>query len=129
MPTEQQMLDLQAELNNIAAAIQTQLNLAATGHTAILNKMETLENLKAGLLNTILNARFELNNKLMYTNEDQRKVALTELKANDVDYQKARDELWTLEEQKKQAESEAEFQRRKFRAAELMMLFYANRNP
>ena len=123
--TEQQIIDLQTELNNIAAAIQTQLNLIASKHTAILNKMESLENLKGGLLNTVLNERFEINQKLKWTNDTQRKIRFNELAATDVDYQTALNDLWTLEEQKAQAQAEAEFQRKKYRAIELVMEFYS----
>lgn len=126
MPTESQIIELQNELNDIAAAIRAQVNLIGAKTTAILNKMETLENLKGGLLNAVLNARFEINNKLMYTNDDQRRLALNRLKSDDTAYRTAQNELWTLEEQRRQAEAEAEFQRKKHRAAELVMQFYAN---
>lgn len=126
--SEQTVLNYKAQLEAAAAEIKTQSNLAAAKATAVENQLETIENLKAGLLNTVLNARFEINNKLQHTNEDQRRAALSELKSTDRDYKTAVARLRALEEQKKTHESEAEFQRKKFRAAELAMLFYAH-NP
>lgn len=127
MPTnEEKINELQNQMENIAVEIKNQTLLAAAKNSRILDKMEILENLKGGLLNQVLNARFEINNKLMYTNDDQRRLALNRLKAADFDFQTAQSELWTLEEQRKTHEAEAEFQRKKFRATELAMLFYAN---
>lgn len=128
MPTEQEIQTRQAELVTIADEVRTQINLTATKTTAINSQMESVENLKAGLLNTILNDRFEINNKLKYTNDDQRRAALIALRQTDADYQAAQTALWTLEEEKKIAEAEAEYQRKLYRANELALLFLAN-NP
>ena len=48
MPTEQQMLEYQTRLNQIAVQIQIQSNTAAAKQTQILQKQERLENLKGG---------------------------------------------------------------------------------
>lgn len=124
--SEQTILDYKSRLEATAFEIKRQLNLAAAKASAVENRLEAVENLKNGLLNRVLNARFEINGKLMHTNEASRRAALAELKTADPDYKAAVAELYALEEQKKAHESEAEFQRKKYRAAELAMLFYAS---
>ena len=126
MPTEQQMLDLQTTLNDISALVQTQTTLAAALQTRILQKQEQIENLKGGLMNTVINERFEINNKLKHTNDTTRRIRFNELAAADPGYQTALSELYTLEEQKHAALSEAEYQRKLYRSTELLMLHYAN---
>jgi hypothetical protein len=125
MPTEQQMLDFRTQLNEIADRIQIQSNIAAARQTRILQKQEQLENLKGGLMNTVLNERFEINNKLMHTNDTTRRIRFNELARTDPDYQTALAEYYTLEEQKAAALAEAEYQRKLYRSTELLMLHYA----
>jgi hypothetical protein len=126
MPTEQQMIDLQTQLNQSADLVQSQATLAAALQTQILQKQESLENLKGGLMNTILNERFEINNKLKHTNDTTRRIRFNELAATDAAYQAALAEVYALEEQKSLALAEAEYQRKLYRSTELLMLHYAN---
>lgn len=126
MITRQQMIDLQTQLNQIALEIQMQSNLATLRQTQILQKQEQLENQKGGIMNTVLNERFEINNKLKWTNDTQRKIRFNELASSDTAYQTALTELYTLEERKSIALAEAEYQRKLYRSTELLMLHYAN---
>ncbi len=71
---QQIISNLRDELDRLAANIQTQLNLAASRAAAIEIKTDAVENLKDGLLNRVLNERFEINQRLKYTNENQRRA-------------------------------------------------------
>src|SRR5690348_6653137 len=122
MAADIQMINFQTTLAQIAAAIQTQSNLAAARQTQILQKQEQIENLKGGLMNTVLNERFEINNKLKWTNDVQRKIRFNQLAAAAADYQTAIAQLYALEEAKSTALAEAEYQRNLYRSTELLML-------
>lgn len=126
MADEQQMLDRRAELNRLAAQIQIHSAAAAARQTELARQQETVENLKSGLLNRVLNERFEINNKLKHTNDAQRRIRLRELAATDAPYQTALARLYALEEQKSLALAEAEYQRNLYRSTELLMLHGAN---
>lgn len=128
MAAEQQMIDLQTQLNTIADRIQTQSNTATAKQTAILQKVEQTENLKGGIWNTILTERFEINHKLKWTNDRERKIRFNQLAAADTGLQTAITKLYTLEEQKSFTLGKAEYQRKLYRSTELLMLHYAN-NP
>jgi len=125
MTNEENVLACKNMCNDFAANTQTQINLIATKQTAINQKLEEIENLKGGIWNTVLNERFEINNKLKWTNDLQRKIRFNEIAAENVDYQDALSALWTLEEELKIAQGEAEYQRKLFKSTELTMQFYA----
>jgi hypothetical protein len=126
MPTEQEMQAMRDALIAKAELIRTQLNLITTKRQTAETKELELETLDAGFLDTILNERFALNNRLVYTNDDQREVALTIARNDSPGYVSKRNEKTTAEIEKRNAETELEYQKRLYRPDELLMLFYAN---
>ncbi len=81
--TTEQINAREAELVSVAVAIyDEQLSLAQTIE-AITEADEILAASSAAKLAIVLNDRFEINNKLKYTNDDQRKIAVIELENAD----------------------------------------------
>lgn len=87
MPADQQKIDnLIYGLETLTGTIyDTQIAHITTGE-AIEEANEHLETMKAAMMSQIFNERFEINNKLVYTNDDQRKVALIEMQNSNADY-------------------------------------------
>ncbi len=84
--TKQEIDDLTGELDALAQTIHDDsLSLAET-IAAIDESIEEIETRRAAHLSAVLNDRFELNNKLKHTNDDQRKVAVQELLNSDANY-------------------------------------------
>ena len=124
--TQQQIDDLETALAALAQTnYDTQIDLAETLE-AIGEADDALETIKAEKLSFVLNDRFEINQKLKYTNDDQRKVATLEAVNNDADfigYQAARKIL--IETQAAQ-KAEIEKTRALHKAKLLVLTFYAS---
>lgn len=126
MPTEQEMTAMRNALVAKAELIRTQSELVTDKREIAEQKETELETADAGFLDTILNERFTLNNRLVYTNEDQRRVALTLARNDSPTYLQTRAIKVGAEVDKRNAETELEYQRRLYRPDELLMTFYAN---
>ncbi len=124
--SEQTILNLRTELDTLAANIEaTQNNLAETLE-AISEADEQLETMKAAHLADVLNARFEINHKLKFTNDDQRKtetVARINGDANFIAMQTARKTLIATQAAQK---AEIEKNRNLHKSRILVLQFYAN---
>lgn len=118
--TEADIQALQQDLLDTAQAIQTYQGLVAQNSLERDEKREAKELRKAQILAQIAADR------LLYRNAEQRQAALVEQTALDAQYQTARSEELTAEQQKLNAEISVEFNRRKYRANELLLLYYAN---
>ncbi|HEX8289569.1 MAG TPA: hypothetical protein VF556_16415 [Pyrinomonadaceae bacterium] len=126
--TTEQMQTYKTELDNLAASIQAKANLIESKRQDEIAIDDEMQTLKMSEMMNVMTARFEVNNKLMYTNDDQRKAALqAALDANE-DYQNLKSARSVKIVERVLLESEVEFQRKSFRALELQMLYHAN-NP
>ncbi len=85
--TEKQISDLNDELTALAGTIETDSNSLAQTIAAIEEANEEIETRKAQMMGDIFNERFEINLKLKYTNDDQRRVRLIELQNADANFQ------------------------------------------
>jgi glycerol-3-phosphate cytidylyltransferase-like family protein len=122
------MQTYKTELDNLAASIQAKANLIESKRQDEIAIDDEMQTLKMSEMMNVMTARFEVNNKLMYTNDDQRKAALqAALDANE-DYQNLKSARSVKIVERVLLESEVEFQRKSFRALELQMLYHAN-NP
>ena len=126
--TEQEMLNLRNQLVATAGAIQTNLNAIESKNQDAIEAEDEMQTVKQSLMLDVMNQRFEINNKLMYTNDDQRKAALQIALDAHEDYQNLKSSRAVKIVEKVLLESEVEYKRKEFRANELLMLYYAN-NP
>ena len=83
-PTREETINnLQSELDTLTGNVYAfQISLAETLE-AIGEADEIIETSRTEKLSVVLNDRFELNHKLKYTNDDQRKIAVRELEDAD----------------------------------------------
>ncbi len=128
MPTEQQMNDYQAELDRTASLIQTNLNSIASKHADQEAFEDSAETIKRAAFTTVSTARFAINQKLQYTNEEQRKAAIETILAADPNYQNDKTSRAVKIAEQSLLASEVEFLRRKHRSLSTLMLYFAN-NP
>lgn len=126
--TGDQMQMYKAQLDDLAAAIQSKVNLIESKRQDEIAIDDEMESLKIAAMMDVMTARFEINNKLMYTNDDQRKAATAQALDANEDYQMLKSARSVKIVERVLLESEVEFQRKSFRALELQMLFHAN-NP
>lgn len=84
--TKQEIDDLTGKLETLAQTIHDDSISLAETIAAIDESIEEIETMKATHLAAVLSDRFEINNKLKYTNDDRRKVAVQELLSNDANY-------------------------------------------
>jgi hypothetical protein len=126
MPTQQEIDNLHNSLLAKAQTIKDKSELAAQKQIALEAKKLEREAAKAAIVSEVANARFEVNNKLQYTNDDQRNSAVIEMLAISIDYQTVQSEVETVTTEKATTESELEFNRKSYRADELLLLYYAN---
>ncbi len=128
MLTEQQINDLQTELAALSQNIHDDSIELAQKQTEQHEIDDEIETIKAALMSEIFNERFEINNKLKYTNDDQRKVRLIELQNERADYKT----LVVARRNSIQAQAgiaaRIEMQRKSFKAKELTLLYHSN-NP
>ncbi len=126
MLTEQQINDLQTELAALAQNIHDDSLLLAEKQTEQHEIDDEIERIKAALMSEIFNERFEINNKLKYTNDDQRRVRLIELQNERADYKT----LVAARRNSIQAQAgiaaRIEMQRKSFKAKELTLLYHSN---
>ncbi len=128
MLTQQQINDLQSEFDALSQNIHDDSLLLAEKQTEQHEIDDEIEQIKAALMSEIFNERFEVNNKLKYTNDDQRRVRLIELQNERADYKT----LVAARRNSIQAQAgiaaRIEMQRKSFKAKELTLLYQAN-NP
>lgn len=126
-PTTKEIIDdLQADmdaLTNLLVNESATLNTAITAHQTTLAALEEQHLIYLGI---VLNERFVVNNKLRYTNEDQRKIAVAEMETADEDFQSAivleRTQSESIANQKVIIES----YRNTFKIKELLLFYYVN---
>lgn len=119
---------MRIQLGDLALSIQhkaNQIESKRQDEIAISDEMETI---KMAAMLDVMTARFEINNKLMYTNDDQRKAAVHAALEASADYQMLKSNRSVKIVERVLLESQIEFERKTFRALELKMLFHAN-NP
>lgn len=128
MLTEQQINDLQTELDTLSQNIHDDSLLLAEKQTEQNEIDDRIETIKAAMMSEIFNERFEINNKLKYTNDDQRRVRLIELQNERADYKT----LVAARRNSIQAQAgiaaRIEMARKSFKAKELTLLYHSN-NP
>lgn len=126
MLTEQQINDLQTELAALSQNIHDDSIELAQKQTEQHEIDDEIETIKAAMMSEVFNERFEINNKLKYTNDDQRKVRLIELQNERADYKT----LVVAHRNSIQAQAgiaaRIEMQRKSFKAKELTLLYHAN---
>jgi hypothetical protein len=126
MLTEQQINDLQTELAALSQNIHDDSLELAQKQTEQHEIDDEIETIKAAIMSEIFNERFEINNKLKYTNDDQRKVRLIALQNERADYKT----LVVARRNSIQAQAgiaaRIEMQRKSFKAKELTLLYHAN---
>jgi hypothetical protein len=123
---EQQINNLTGELDALAQTIHDDSIELAQKQTEQHEIDDEIETIKAALMSEIFNERFEINNKLKYTNDDQRRVRLIELQNQRADYKS----LVAARRNSIQAQAgiaaRIEMQRKSFKAKELTLLYHAN---
>lgn len=125
--TTQQIIDgLQADMESLTDSLVNEtatLNTAITAHQTTLAAIEQQHLIYLGI---VLNERFTINNKLKYTNDDQRQVAVAEMQSADEDFQSAivleRTQSESIANQKATLES----CRKTFKIKELLLFWYVN---
>ncbi len=123
---EQIITNLETELQTLAETIETaQLNLSDT-ITAIEEANEEIETRKATMMSSIFNERFEINLKLVYTNDEQRKVRLIELQNADLVFQNFVSVRTTLAATSATQKADIEKNRNLHRAKLQVLVYYAN---
>lgn len=126
MLTEQQINDLQSELDALAQNIHDDSLLLAEKQTEQNEIDDEIETIKAALMSEVFNERFEINNKLKYTNDDQRKVRLIELQNERTDYKSLVAARRNSIQTQAAIAARIEMQRKSFKAKELTLLYHAN---
>ena len=126
MPTEKEMLDYREELDVIAETIKTNLNSIASKNADQIALEDEMQIIKHGALSQVLTARFEINNKLMFTNDDQRKIAVEENLADDQNYQDLKVSRSVKVVEQSLLASEVEHLRRKHKSLQTLLLYFAN---
>ncbi|MCY7346377.1 MAG: hypothetical protein LH614_09190 [Pyrinomonadaceae bacterium] len=91
---------------------------------AIEDEMQTI---KHAALSEVLTARFEINLKLRYTNDDQRKIAVEEMLTDDVNCQGLKVQRSVKVVEQSLLLSEVEYQRRRHKSLATLVLFLANK--
>lgn len=128
MLTNQKINDLQIELDTLSQNIHDDSILLAAKQIEQHEIEDQIEQIKAALMSEVFNERFVINNKLKYTNDDQRRVRLVELQTTRPDYQS----LVAARRNSIQAQAgiaaRIEMQRKSFKAKELFLLYHSN-NP
>lgn len=126
MPIEEkQIIMMSEELNALAQNIETaQISLSET-FAAIEEANQSIETSKAAMMHQTFNERFEINQKLVYTNDDQRKVAVIGLENLDADYQAMRTARTTLAATSASQKASIEMNRNLHKAKLLVLEYYA----
>lgn len=128
MLTTQQINDLQTELAALAANIHDDSLALAEKQTEQHEIDDEIERIKAALMSEIFNERFEINNKLKHTNDDQRRARQIELQNERADYRQLVAARRTSIQTQAGIHARIEMQRKSFKAKELTLLYHSN-NP
>ena len=134
MATNKEYIDqYEQQLNNLAASIQSNVNLLAANYNAQADLKEMIETAENSIMLDVMQERFDVQgfpeyNKLKYTNAEQRKAAQQLAQDTDSDFQNLVFQRKSLYAEGKSLEAVIEFERRQFRAANAAMLFYST-NP
>ncbi len=124
--SQQTITDLQAELETLAGNIYNEsINLSETA-AAIEEASDELETRRAAFMSQIFNERYEINNKLKYTNEDQRKVRLIEIENADADFQAYKSARSQLAATSAAQKAEIEKNRNLHKTQLLVLQYYAS---
>lgn len=126
MLTEQQINDLQSEFDTLSQNIHDDSILLAEKQIEQHEIDDEIERIKAALMSEIFNERFEINNKLKYTNDDQRRVRLIELQNERADYKTLVVARRNSIQSQAGIAARIEMQRKSFKAKELTLLYHAN---
>lgn len=126
--TEAQINQMASGLEAIAQNIHDDLTLLAATERDVEEIETDLEAMKAAIVSNVANARFEINGKLQFTNDDQRKSAVIETQNADAQFQSAVVARRNLIQSAAGKKATLEQQRKEFRARELVLLYHAN-NP
>ena len=126
MLTEPQINDLQTELDALAQNIHDDSLELAQKQTEQHEIDDEIETIKAAMMSEIFNERFEINNKLKHTNDDQRQVRLIELQNERADYKSLVAARRTSIQAQAGIAARIEMQRKSFKAKELTLLYHAN---
>ena len=124
--TEKQISDLNDELTALAGTIETDSNSLAQTIAAIDEANEEIETRKAQMMASIFSERFEINLKLKYTNDEQRRVRLIELQNGDVNFQTFLSVRSTLAGTSATQKAGIEKNRNLHRAKILVLQYFAN---
>lgn len=127
MPSdEKQINDLNDELTALAATVETDSNSLAETIAAIDEANEEIETRKADAMIAVANLRSLEGNKLIYTNDDQRKSKLILTLADAADYQAFMSARSTLAETAATQKAAIEKNRNLHKAKLLVLQYYAN---
>ena len=127
MPSdEKQINDLNDELTALAATVETDSNSLAETIAAIDEANEEIETRKANAMIAVANLRSLEGNKLIYTNDDQRKSKLILTLADAADYQAFMSARSTLAETAATQKAAIEKNRNLHKAKLLVLQYYAN---
>lgn len=127
MPTKENIiLDLQDELITLAAQIETDALALALTTEAIEEANGEIETKRAAMMGEIFNERFEINLKLKYTNDDQRRVRLIEMQNTDQDFQAFISARSTLAQTSAAQKAAIEKNRHLHKTKLLVLQYYAN---
>lgn len=126
MPTEQTILDLRDQLESLAQSLYTtQIQLAQSVSQQVTRETQ-ISGIRAAMLNGVLTERFEINNRLVYTNDDQRKTAMMMAEDSSVVLQGLKDSCLSETENQATLKAQIERLRNLFRKFELVLAYYAN---
>jgi hypothetical protein len=126
--TPEQMQDLKSQLDALAAVIKQKSNEIESKRQDEIALDDAMQTIKMSAMNQIFTMRDSLTSKLLYTNDDQRKAALSAMLDANANYQNLKSSRSVKIVERVLLESELEFQRKSYRALELQTLFHAN-NP
>lgn len=129
MPTDEILIKtLETDLETLANEIQTDSIALAETLEAIAAADEEIETRTAQMLGNILNLRAPEGGKLVYTNDDRRKVKLIETQQIDRDFQAYLSARKTLIQTSAAQKAEIEKNRNLHKSKLLILQYYANRN-
>ncbi len=123
---EKQITGLEDALAALADAIQNDSVSLSNTIAAVEEANNEIEMRRAVMMGAIFNERFEINLKLKYTNDEQRKVRLIELQNADVNFQTFISVRTTLAGTSAAQKAAIEKNRNLHKAKLQVLVFYAN---
>ncbi len=123
---EQRMENYQTEMEATATLVQMKLNTIESNRQDEIALDDAIQLIRNNIMLSVSTARFEVNNKLQYTNDDQRKSAQIVEEEGNQNLQNLKTSRSMKIVAQALAKNKVEYERRKNRGVELMMLFYAN---